>query len=149
MMLRKLFLVFSACLAWQACLAAESAFPEAQEIVEEIVAGHPNVVRLTIHAVPSEDTMSRIIACNVPEKLGQASDPEDLEAMRTSKTTVLREGENIDVTVPITDWEGRPIATGVTLAGRDASDDQAAVEEAQAIALELQESIRAAGHPLW
>jgi hypothetical protein len=149
MMIRRRFLVFAACLAWTACWADENAFPEAQRIVEETAANYSNVVRLTIHAVPSEGTVNQIVACNVPKKLGQASDPEDLEAIEKNKTTVLREGNNLDVTVPITDREGQRVAVGVTLVGQNGGDDQAAVQQAQAIALDLQESIRAVGHPLW
>jgi len=140
-------LVFWMCLAWHACFAGGGAFPEAQQLVEKIIEQHPNVVRLTIHAVPTGGSVNRIVACNLPDKLGKASDPEDLQAMQSNKTTVLREGNDLDVTVPIPDREGKVIAaTGVTLlrpAGR------AGVEEAQGIARELAEAIRAAGHPLW
>ena len=148
-MICRRFLAFAACLVWLACWAQVNAFPEAQRIVEEVAANHPNLVRLTIHAVPSGGTVNQIVACNIPEKLGKVSDPEDLEAIEKNKTTVLREGNNLDVTVPITDPEGQPVAIGVTLVGLDGSDDQAAVKDAQAIASELQKALEDARHPLW
>ena len=89
---------------------------EAQRLVERIVAKHPNLVRLTIHAPPTGQTQSRIIACNVHEKIGKPSDPEDLDAMKTGKVVVLEEGDKLDVTAPILDEAGQAVATtGITL----------------------------------
>ena len=125
-------------------------FRQAQDLVEEIVGEHSNLVRLTIHAVPTGESTSRIIACNVIEKRGQISDPEDLAAMTTGKTVVLPEGDNLDVTAPIFDSAGRAIAaTGITLAGSDGSDDQALRAQAAEIARRLSTSIAGSAAPLW
>jgi hypothetical protein len=92
-------------------------FQAAQAIIDRLVAEHPEIVRLTIHAVPTGEKHSRIIACNIKEKIGRLSDPEDLEAMKSNTTTVLKEGDNLDVTVPISGKTGIPIAaSGITLA---------------------------------
>ena len=66
------------------CLAAENQkFPEAQAFIQTIVSEHPEIVRLTIHAIPTGQESSRIIACNLTNKIGKPSDPEDLEEMKT------------------------------------------------------------------
>jgi hypothetical protein len=110
-------------------------FQRAQDLVDGIVLKNPDLVRLTIHAVPTGENASRIIACNVPAKLGQMSDPEDLEAMQTGTTVVLVEGNHLDVTAPILDTSGRAIAaTGITLANPGGASEQELRVKAEAIA---------------
>jgi hypothetical protein len=123
---------------------------EAQRIVDQTMAKHPEIVRLTIHAVPTGETKSRIIACNISKKVGQLSDMEDLEAIRVKKTVVLREGNNLDVTAPILDRSGRAIAaTGITLLFPKSTTEQALLKKAKSIALELTAAIHRVGRPLW
>jgi len=130
--------------------AEEDRFAAAQAIVESVVANHPDLMRLTIHAVPTGETTSRIIACNVAKKRGQPSDPEDLQAMKTLKTVILHESEMLDVTAPILDSAGRAIgATGITLNTSESATEEALVEKAHSIARELMEAIRRADGPLW
>jgi len=125
-------------------------FPQAQLLVERTVAQYPDLVRLTIHAVPTGQTKSRIIACNIPAKLGQPSDPEDLEAMKTNRIIVLREGDNLDVTAPILDQAARPVAaTGITLALAGNTTEQALIQKAGAIARQLSAAIQDSKTPLW
>ena len=88
--------------------------------------------------------------CNVAEKRGKPSDPEDLEAMKTGETVVLREGDALDVTAPILDPGGRAIAaTGITLAFSEGATEDDLIEKAHGIARELTAAIRAAEEPLW
>ena len=142
-------LVFLFC-ACQTVPKKARAFNEAQRLIEQTVAKHPHLVRLTIHAVPTGETVDKIIACNVHEKLGKISDPEDIEARTSKKITVLREGNNLDVTAPILDKAGQAIAaTGITLAVPPSTGEEVLVKEAQAIAQELTTAIQTAGHPLW
>jgi hypothetical protein len=91
----------------------DSEFKDTQMLIDETVAAHPEIVRLTIHAVPPEQTQSRIIACNIREKIGKLDDTEDLEAVKTKTTIVLKEGDNLDVTAPILDKAGNAIAQWV------------------------------------
>ncbi|MHC4471899.1 MAG: hypothetical protein ACYS99_13145 [Planctomycetota bacterium] len=129
---------------------SEDRFAAAQAVVEGIVAKHPDLVRLTIHAIPAGETESRIIACNVEEKRGKPSDPEDIQAMKTLETIVLREGENLDVTAPVLDPAGKAIAaTGITLSFSEGATEKDLVEKAHSIARELTAAIRAAEEPLW
>jgi len=125
-------------------------FKEAQAIVEKIVAQYPEIVRLTIHAVPTSEKNSRIIACNIKEKIGKPSDSEDLEAMKNNKTVILKEGDKLDVTAPVCDVAGKPIAaTGITLRLKKGESEDAVVKKAKAIAGELTKAIQQAGKSLW
>lgn len=123
---------------------------DAQALVEKITAKYPQIVRLTIHAIPSGESKSRIIACNISEKIGKLSDPEDLEAMAQNKSIVLREGDNLDVTAPICNREGAPMAaTGITLRFQEGESEKELTEKALSIAKELTGEIQSAGKPLW
>ena len=128
----------------------ESQFGKAQELVEGMVSKHPDLARLTIHAVPTGEEASRIIACNIKDKIGNLSDPEDLEAMKTGETVVLREGDNLDVTAPIWNKAGKPIAaTGITLRLGKEETESDIVKKATAIAKELNTAIQNTKKPLW
>lgn len=130
--------------------AAKSDFPAVQALVDAAVAAHTDVVRLTIHAVPAGETQSRIIACNLAEKIGKPSDPEDLEAVKTGKMTILKEGANLDVTAPILDKQGQAVAAaGITLRMPGGATEEEMVEEAKTIAAALTTAVRNAAAPLW
>ena len=125
-------------------------FKAAQLLVEQTIAKHPGVVRLTIHAIPAGRTKSMIIACNIREKLGALSDPEDLMAMKTGKFVILKEGDKLDVTAPILDRSGEAIAaTGITLSFSENTSEKALVDKAIVIAQELTTAIQNAQKPLW
>ena len=125
-------------------------FKQAQTLIDKTMAAHPEIIRLTIHAVPKGQTQSRIIACNLREKLGKLDDPEDLEVVKTKKTIVLKEGDNLDVTTPILDKAGNAIAaTGITLKGLNGNNEQRLTEKAKAIAAELSKAIQDSPEPFW
>jgi hypothetical protein len=70
--------------------------------------------------------------------------------MKTGKPVVLREGDNLDVTAPIVDKAGKPIAaTGITLRCAPGADEDVLTKEAAAVARELTTAIQAAEHTLW
>jgi len=145
-----LFFVFETQAVKQSQASEESRFSKAQGLVDNIVSKHPDLVRLTIHAVPAGEEGSRIIACNIKEKIGKLSDPEDLEAMKTGRTVTLKEGDNLDVTAPIRDEAGMPIAaTGITLRFEKRESENEVIEKAKSIAEELTKAIQNAEKPLW
>ena len=119
-----------------ACSSGPSpmAFDEAQGMVDEVATRHSDLVRLTIHAVPTGQKRSRVIASNVASKLDQWSDPEDLEAMQTGEPVTLMEGDDLDYTVPVMQNGKAVAAVGVTVKG---SDKEAMLASAQCIAREL------------
>ena len=127
-----------------------AAFAAAQKVVDGVAAQHPNLQRLTLHAVPAGKTQCTQIASTMAERRGKPSDAEDLDAMRTGKETVLDEPGAIDVTVPIMVADGKPKAVaGVTLVMEEGADRDGLVGEARAIAQELEKAIQAAGKPVW
>lgn len=129
---------------------AAAAFPAAQEIVDGIAAGHADLTRLTLHAVPSGKTTCTQLASTMAERRGKPSDPEDLEALRSGQEVVLDEDGAVDVTVPILVVDGKPTAVaGVTVKLAEGGDRAAAIDEARAIARELESEVQAADEPVW
>ena len=115
----------------------------AQGAVDAVVARHPELARLTVHAIPAGGDASEILACNLPDKIGQRSDPEDLEALTTGRTIVLREGEHFDVTAPLRGSDGAAFgATGITLVLGAGATEADARRVAGAIRAELEAALR-------
>jgi len=122
-------------------------FPAAQAIVEGIAARHGDLVRLTIHAVPTGGTRSRVIASSSAAKLDHWSDPEDLRALETGEPSDMMEGANLDYTEAVVDNSGNVIAAiGVTVSGEG---KPAMLESAKRIATETSAAIAQAPGKLW
>jgi len=133
--------------ACSSSVADHSAYPKVQRIVDEVAARHAEVVRLTVHAVPSNAKTSRVIASNIGAKIGDASDPEDIRAMQTKQAVALEEGDHLDYTAPVIDASGEAIAAeGVTVKGSSKARMRA---NAESIARELSSALIAADKPLW
>ena len=133
-----------------ACASTKSEFPDAQAIVDRVAARHPDLVRLTLHAVPAGKTECTQVASTMPERRGKPSDPEDLKAMQTGQQIVLDEPGAVDVTVPILMKGGKPTAiAGVTLRTAAGASREGLVAKARAIGEELASEVRAAGKPVW
>lgn len=142
--------IFQAQAVKQSWSSEESRFRTAQKLLDKLASKYPDVVRLTIHAVPSGEEGSRIIACNIKQKIGATSDPEDLEVLTTNKIVVLREGDNLDVTAPIRGKAGKPVAaTGITLRFKRGETENEVIEKAKSIAQELAIAIQNSNEPLW
>ncbi len=70
--------------------------------------------------------------------------------MATQEIVVLREGSNLDITMPILDKAGKAVAaTGITLKRDDDTAEPALMIEAQVIAQELTTEIQAAKRLPW
>jgi hypothetical protein len=114
----------------------------AQKLVDELAAKHPELVRIGLHLTPPTGSENIIIASNVPARVGQKSDPEDLRAMQTGMPVVLKEASNIDVTLPFHDTSQRVIgAIGLTLKPEGNEQESGAVKRAQKIAGELEKQV--------
>jgi hypothetical protein len=114
----------------------------AQKLVDELAKNHPDLVRIGLHVTPPSSPTNIIIASNVPAKVGQVSDPEDLQSMNTGQPVVLREGENLDVTLRLHDAAGKTIgAIGLTFKPARNGQQVGAVQRAKAIAAELEKRI--------
>jgi hypothetical protein len=117
----------------------------AQMQVDELAARHPELVRIGLHLTPPGSSENIIVASNVPAKIGQKSDPEDMKAMQTGNPVVLKEGSNIDVTLPLHNAAGKIIgAIGLTLRPKAGEDESGALNQAQNIARELERQIPSA-----
>lgn len=116
----------------------------AQKLVDELAAKYPGLVRIGLHVTPPRGSENIIVASNVPQKIGQRSDPEDLKAMQSRKPVVLKEGDNFDVTLPLHDATGRIIgAIGLAFQPRRGEQELDAVRRARAMAGELERQIPA------
>jgi len=137
-------------ITFAACASFRAPYPAAQDIVDGVAAKHPEIVRLTLHAVPEGKTECTQLASTNKKRRGKPSDPEDLEAMKTGQEVVLDEPDAIDVTVPILKKGGKATAiAGVTLRAEKGANRAALVKYARAIAEELAAAVRAADKPVW
>ncbi|MEZ5964902.1 MAG: hypothetical protein R3F56_13765 [Planctomycetota bacterium] len=124
-------------------------FASAQQALQSVAANYPSLVRLTLHAMPQGEAQMKAIASTSADKCGKPSDPEDIAAVKDGKESVLEEGDNLDVTLPIADTNGHRIAAaGVTLKSNGRTRDQL-IADARTIAGQLGSAVRAAGKPLW
>lgn len=114
----------------------------AQKLVEALAKKHPELVRIGLHVTPPGSAENIIVASNIAAKIGQKSDPEDLQAMKTGRPVVLKEGTNFDVTLPLHDASGKVIgAIGLTLKPSDGEKEAGAKRRALGIAGELEKQI--------
>ena len=118
----------------------------AQRLVDELADRHPELVRIGIHVTPPNKSDNIIIACNVSERIGQKSDPEDLKAVKTGQPVVLKEGNNFDVTLPLHDVAGKTIgALGLTFKPRPGEQEADAARRARVMAREVEKQIASTG----
>ena len=111
-----------------------------QSIVEATAAANDGCTRLTLHCV-QEDGSTKVCASTAKERIGTASDPEDLRAMKSGETVVLDEGEAVDVTVPIVQTDGKwTTVCGVTLE-RAGQTKEMSIERAKTIAEAVKASL--------
>jgi hypothetical protein len=110
----------------------------AQKLVDDLVAKRPGIVRVGMHLTPPNGPDNIIVASNVAAKVGQKSDPEDLQAMRTGRPVVLREDGNFDITLPLHDSSGKLIgAIGLTIRPGPGEQESSVTRRASGIAREL------------
>ncbi len=132
-----------------ASLKTKAPYPAAQDIVDGVAAKHPELVRLTLHAVPEGKECTQV-ASTAKGRRGKPSDPEDLKAMKTGQQVVLDEEGAVDVTVPILRVNGKATAVaGVTLSLAEGANKAVLIGKARGIAEELAAAGRAAGKPVW
>jgi len=130
-----------------ACVAPPAeGHAQAQEVVVSMAASHAEVVRLTLHAIPSGETELHVVASTLRSRLGTPSDPEDVVAFKGGLEVVLAEGDNTDVTLPIKNSAGKVVAvTGVTVKGAR----EPGIALARSLADELARKLAQTQPPLW
>lgn len=104
----------------------------AQHLVDLIVARHPNVVVLAIHATPEGTTQNVIVASNIG-RIGKVADPDDMRVIKTLKPNlaVNAKGDRYEVELPLYDASHRLLgALGTVFAYHPGADT--AVMQAEA-----------------
>jgi hypothetical protein len=114
-----------------------------QAVVDRIAAAHPEVARLSIHAVPAGETGMRIVASTVAGRIGEPSDPEDLDAIRSGQPVVMQEAHNLDYTLAVEGPSGESMVVGVTISGASGEGREALLDKAQRVAEKTAAALRA------
>jgi len=116
-----------------------------QDLVERTVARHPELIGLDLHATPPGSSESRIIASTHRDRIGQKTDPDDLEVFETGtpRVEINRKGDqNVEVAVQLHDVTGRPVGSAeMTFPYKSGTDADALIEEGQEIEDELRRRI--------
>lgn len=90
----------------------------AQKLVDEAMAKHPELLSLTLHGVPPGTDVHTMFAGSFPDRLGNADDPDDIEAQENGLTILdpaLRHDNKFVVFVPMRDVSGQRIGTAVVV----------------------------------
>jgi hypothetical protein len=125
-MMRIAFLFLAAAIAWP--LHAETWAPEniyAQALVNQIVEEYPDLLVVTMHVTPPNDTENVIIASNIG-RIGKWADAEDLHVIRTGEmlAKVNKNGNRFEVELLLLDASRKPIGALALVFPYRAGDDQ-------------------------
>jgi iron complex outermembrane receptor protein len=117
----------------------------AQDLVDQTVAGHSELLGLDIHATPPNSTQSSIIASKDPERIGRKTDPDVLAVLKTGVPRVVSNSSGAEVVLPLLDVAGRPVGL-VQMAfpvspGPEAKAEARVEERAEEIEEEMREQI--------
>jgi len=120
--------------------------PLAQSILVKVKAGHDDIVKLGLHAVPPGETDNVIIANITPSKIGKKSSTTDMEKLAQAKPIAVRIDKDkvFDLLIPITDANGGDLSGGFVVMEvpyAKASDEAAAIKIGVGIRDEVQRMI--------
>ena len=101
----------------------------AQYLVDSIVALHPELSEVDVHATPPGSTQSIIVAARSASRVGKASDPDDLAVMKSGEPRIEinpRGNQNVEVELALYDIYNQTIgAVELTFPYITGSDPQA------------------------
>ncbi|HTV06012.1 MAG TPA: hypothetical protein VME86_11640 [Acidobacteriaceae bacterium] len=85
--------------------------PYAEQLIQKIKSQHPEIQKLSLHAVPPGQTVNAIIASNYPQKVGKLSSPSDLQMVASGKPKVnrIQTGGFWDTFIPLHNRNGKTI----------------------------------------
>jgi hypothetical protein len=115
----------------------------AQQLVDDVLARHPEVEIFAIHATPPGGDYNVIVGSNIG-RIGKKADNDDMRAIYTGKTNleVNAVGDRFEVEMQLKDRAGRVIgAVSVVYAYRKGDDQKALEARAMAIKDALQRRI--------
>lgn len=85
-----------------------------QQLVDQLMAGHPELLSITLHGVPPGTRVHTMFAGSFPERIGNADDPDDIDASEKALTVLDprldRKGRFV-VFIPMKDASGKRIGT--------------------------------------
>lgn len=105
----------------------------AQQLLDDSLARHKDVVIMAMHVTPPGKTENVIIASNIG-RIGKKADEDDLRVIETGKPNleVNKKGDHYEVELPIQDQSGKTIgAIGIVfnyVKGKEAEFQKKAVE---------------------
>jgi hypothetical protein len=111
----------------------------AQELVNDTIAAHPDLLVVAMHVTPPGASENLIIASNIG-RIGKKADAEDRRVIDTGETLakVNRNGDRFEVELVLHDASGRPIGALAIVFPYKADDErQRFVNAARAIRDEL------------
>jgi hypothetical protein len=100
----------------------------AQAIVDGIVATHPELVSITIHAIPAGMTDYTMIAGTFPDRVGNVSSPGDVITAKKGVTQVESKwgtpdfNKKVSILVPLKDQSGKYLPVTMVLAFKQSPD---------------------------
>ena len=120
----------------------------AQELVDNALARHRDVLVLMMHVTPPGKSENVVIASNIG-RIGKAADEDDLAVIKTgqAKLEVNKTGDRFEVELPLQDASQRTIgALGVVFPYKKGQDQAVLQREAEQIRNELRRRISTAGN---
>ena len=114
--------------------------PKAQELVDEALAKHPEVILIAIHAAP-KGHKNLIVASNFG-RIGKIGDEDDMRCIKTKKPNleVDKSGKHFEAEIPMYDQNGTVLGALGVVFNYKPGDDKAALEK---IADQIQEEMKA------
>ena len=113
------------------------AAPQAQKLVDEALAKHPEVILLAIHAAPP-DHQNLIVASNFG-RIGKIGDEDDMRCINTGKSNLEVNGKHFEDEVVMKDQSGKVVgAVGVVFNYKPGDDKAALAKIADQIRDEMQ-----------
>ncbi|PKB19017.1 hypothetical protein B0I00_1244 [Novosphingobium kunmingense] len=94
----------------------------AQALVDQVAASHPELVSITVHAVPAGLTDYTMIAGTFPDRIGNVSSPGDVITAKKGVTQVESKwgtpdfGKKVSILVPLKDTSGKYLPVTMVLA---------------------------------
>lgn len=122
--------------------SAHAAEIQAQKIVAEIKAAHPEITGLELAASRSEQEGCKTIAATEVKEIGEKCDKDEFTAMKTNQPFVEQEKDEFDATLPIHDSAGKIIGTvGMDFKTGPGQTKETVTRQAKQIASELEKRI--------
>lgn len=120
----------------------------AQELVDQTLAAHPDVIIMAIHATPPKQKDNVIIASNIG-RIGKKADEDDMGVVNTGKplVEVNKAGNHLEIEVPLFDTTGDTLgALSIVYPYKNGDDKQALQQKAEQIRDQLARRISNQGN---